>query len=114
MTSNYKLRKKQLHNIIQTSLTPTQSKFHTRLLKYYKNRKVSHLFIKNSLSTESTFNVVCQYICNKNPCNRSQAYTVWGKIIQHVDEFSKFYICRLHTITKYGPHINSSMKGLNI
>ena len=40
--------------------------------------------------------------------------TVWGKIIQHVDEFSKFYISRLHTITKYGPHINNSMKGLNI
>ena len=41
-------------------------------------------------------------------------HTVWGKIIQHVDEFSKFYISRLHTITKYGPHINNSMKGLHI
>ena len=41
-------------------------------------------------------------------------HTVWGKIIQHVDEFSKFYISRLHTITKYGPHINNSAKGLNI
>ena len=41
-------------------------------------------------------------------------FTVWGKIIQHVDEFSKFYISRLHTITKYGLHINNSMKGLNI
>ena len=40
--------------------------------------------------------------------------TVWGKIIQHVGEFSKFYISRLHKITKYGPHINNSMKGLNI
>ena len=47
-------------------------------------------------------------------CVHVYVYTVWGKIIQHVDEFSKFYISRLHTITKYGPHINNSMKGLNI
>ena len=39
---------------------------------------------------------------------RSEA-TVWGKIIQHVDEFSNFHISKPHTTTKCGPHINNSM-----
>ena len=76
MTSMYKQEEKTLRKIVRTHVLPAPEKV-VRLNIYYKNKKVSNLFIKNNphkKTLEEQSHVVYRYSCNAEECNPSQTY----------------------------------------
>ena len=76
MTSTYKQEEKTLRKIVRSHVLPAPEKA-VRLNIYYKNKKVSNLFIKNNphkKTLEEQSHVVYRYSCNAEECNPSQTY----------------------------------------
>ena len=71
MNTQHKQDENNLNKIIDDYTQPTDNKI-TKLCIYYKNKKLSQLFIKNNLNKkEPTNHVVYQYTCNDDTCQRS-------------------------------------------
>jgi hypothetical protein len=74
MTSNYKQDEKQLRDVIEKTMAPSDPTEKVKLNIYYQNRKVRNLFIKNNVHNNSgdvakRHHVVYQYSCVRDSCN---------------------------------------------
>lgn len=75
MSSSYKHEEKQLRKIIKENVNPVAPSTQVQLRIYYRNRKLSNLFIKNSPRNDSSdFNVVYQYTCPSEQCQLAHTY----------------------------------------
>ena len=61
INSNYKQEERNLKSIIETNLSPVDQTKNIQTLIYYKNRKVSNLFLKNNPHKKTISHVVYQY-----------------------------------------------------
>lgn len=74
MSSQYKQEENNINKIISENIIPNNNKT-VKLLIYYKNRKLSQLFIQNNThKDESNSHVVYRYTCNKAECQPHQYY----------------------------------------
>ena len=74
MSSQYKQEETNLRKIIYENVTPREGSS-IKLSIYYKNRKLSQLFIKNNIHKDSSnSHVVYRYTCNKVECQPHQFY----------------------------------------
>lgn len=74
MSNKYKQEEICLKKMIGDCVHPTDPQSRLSLHIYYKNRKLSQLFIKNNQHEKEIFNVVYQYTCNNDRCQPSQSY----------------------------------------
>ena len=78
MTSNYKNDEKSLHNIIEKHVKPVKDNEKVKLIVFYRNKKLSKLFIKNkpitTIDASKEHHVVYQYTCDHESCNSANKY----------------------------------------
>ena len=79
MSANYKQDEKQLKEILNKNVYPANTDSKIKLIIYYKNRKLSNLFILNNTHRKEQpvadqHHCVFQYVCNRDGCNAAQTY----------------------------------------
>ena len=79
MSANYKQDEKQLKEILNKNVSPANTDSKIKLTIYYKNRKLSNLFILNNTHRKEQpvadqHHCVYQYVCNRDGCNAAQTY----------------------------------------
>ena len=113
MSLNYKQDENQLHKIIDSKLQPVDESLKIKLTIYYRNKKLSNLFIKNNIHSNnsdiaSRHHVVYQYKCNRDGCNSTQTYigytscTIKDRFRMHTQNCSsiKKHLQEYHRINK--------------
>ena len=112
MSSVYKLEEKQIRDIVTKHIKPNSDNSIVKLIIYYRNKKLSSLFIRNSpkslnLDTKTRHHVVYQYTCDLpgcNPVNKYIGYTacsIWERFKMHTQIGSiKKHLKEAHSITK--------------
>jgi predicted GIY-YIG superfamily endonuclease len=74
MSNQYKQEEKNLRKILADNISPRQNAS-IQLSIYYKNTKLSQLFIKNNIHKDnSKSHVVYKYTCNQVECQPHQYY----------------------------------------
>jgi len=107
MTEHYKREERELKKIFSEHVLSNTESNQTKLLIYYKNRKLSQLFIKNNPNKPSEiFNVVYKYACDVAACKDANAYyvgytttTVKERFRQHASIKKHHQITHNSTIT---------------
>lgn len=78
MTSNYRNEEKSLHNIIDKHVKPVRASDTVKLIIFYRNKKLSKLFIRNkpvtTIDASKEHHVVYQYTCDHQSCNSTNKY----------------------------------------
>ena len=102
MSANYKQDEKQLKEILNKNVSPANTDSKIKLTIYYKNRKLSNLFILNNThrkeqSVADQHHCVYQYVCNRDGCNAAQTYI-------------GFTTCSIATRFRYHTQNSSSIK----
>ena len=73
MTNTYKQVENELKKIVYDYITEEENK-ELKILIYYRNKKVKHLFIRNNMhQPKEKFNVVYKYSCDQVPCTEAQS-----------------------------------------
>ena len=109
MTQNYKTEEKKLQELFTKHVVPVADSVGVKLLIYYKQKKLSSLFIRNKECRANEkcnrHHVVYEYTCNEEGCNAPKyigytTCTLYERFAQHAS--IKKHMSEVHGVARIG------------